>query len=130
MAEIKPADARIRALLRLGAADPVRYRHVRLVCGSHVLSNADNWYVPDRLTPEMNRQLDETDIPFGLIVKSLGFHRVRLAASLLLSRAGRPATGAGCPAARGAVGHSLGLPFSFVIETYTADVTISIAPGR
>jgi hypothetical protein len=129
-AEIKPADARIRALLRLGAADPVRYRHVRLVCGSHVLSNADNWYVPDRLTPEMNRQLDETDIPFGLTVKSLGFHRVRLAASLLLSRAGRPATGQGVLRHEALLVTASGLPFSFVIETYTADVTISIAPGR
>src|SRR5205809_260633 len=42
-------------LERLGARDPseVQYRRVELRCGAHVLSEADNWYVPGRLTPEM-----------------------------------------------------------------------------
>src|SRR5688572_14270691 len=34
-------------------ASEVRYRRVELRCGAHVLSKADNWYVPGRLTPEM-----------------------------------------------------------------------------
>ena len=36
----------------IGPDEPVAYRHVRLRCGDHVLSEADNWYVPSRLTPE------------------------------------------------------------------------------
>jgi chorismate-pyruvate lyase len=54
-----------RQLLGVSATEPVRYRRVRLTCGDHVLSEADNWYVPARLTPEMNRLLDTTDTAFG-----------------------------------------------------------------
>ena len=43
-----PADARV--LLGLGPNEPLRYRHVRLVCGATVLSEAYNWYVPAALT--------------------------------------------------------------------------------
>jgi len=67
--------AEIRALLRVSASEPVRHRHVRLSCGGHVLSEADNWYVPTRLTVEMNRALDTTDTPFGTVVRPLNFHR-------------------------------------------------------
>jgi hypothetical protein len=49
----------------------VKFRHVELACGSHVLSEADNWYVPSRLTPEMNRLLETTDTPFGRAVQDL-----------------------------------------------------------
>ncbi len=45
------------------------------MCGGHVLSEADNWYVPARLTPQMNRALDTSDTPFGAAVKALDFHR-------------------------------------------------------
>jgi hypothetical protein len=40
-----------RQLLGVGPAEPVRFRRVRLKCGAHVLSEAENWYVPSRLTP-------------------------------------------------------------------------------
>src|SRR6185312_11314138 len=63
------ADASIRALLKVDAKEPVRHRHVRLTCGGHVLSEADNWYLPERLTLSMNRVLDETDTPFGGVVR-------------------------------------------------------------
>jgi len=43
----------------------VKYRRVQPSCGDHILSEADNWYVPRRLTPEMNRLLETTDVPFG-----------------------------------------------------------------
>src|SRR5262249_38237697 len=46
-----------RQLLRVSATEPIRYRRVKLTCGSHVLSEADNWYVPARLTPAMNQVL-------------------------------------------------------------------------
>jgi chorismate-pyruvate lyase len=74
-----PAD--VRGLLKAGAAEPVRHRHVRLTCGGHVLSEADNWYLPARLTAAMNRALEETDTPFGAVVRPLNFHRQTLAAA-------------------------------------------------
>src|SRR5262249_34510931 len=51
----KAPTAEQRRLLQVSATEPVRYRRVRLSCGGHVLSEADNWYVPARLTAEMNR---------------------------------------------------------------------------
>lgn len=67
----KAADAETRRRLAVSADEPVRHRFVRLKCGDKVLSEADNWYVPARLTPEMNRALDETDTPFGKVVAPL-----------------------------------------------------------
>src|SRR5579871_5126781 len=49
----RPADSIVRNALEVPADAPLRYRRVDLTCGSHVLSQADNWYVPARLTPEM-----------------------------------------------------------------------------
>ncbi|WP_260927308.1 hypothetical protein [Novosphingobium sp. 9] len=54
------------------------FRHVRLTCGTRVLSEARNWFVPDRLTVDMNHTLTETDIPFGEAVAALAFRRDRL----------------------------------------------------
>jgi hypothetical protein len=80
-----PADAAVpadvRALLKVGETEPVRHRHVRLTCGGHLLSEADNWYVPARLTPAMNRTLDTTGTPFGAVVRPLNFHRKTIAAT-------------------------------------------------
>jgi chorismate-pyruvate lyase len=67
--------AEVRALLQVSDAEPLRHRHVRLTCGGHVLSEADNWYVPARLTPAMNDSLDHSDTPFGTVVRPLDFHR-------------------------------------------------------
>jgi chorismate-pyruvate lyase len=67
----KEATAEQRKRLGVGSDEPICYRRVRLVCGEHVLSEADNWYVPARLTSEMNRLLDGSDIPFGRVVQSL-----------------------------------------------------------
>ena len=60
-----------RRHLQVDDAEPLSFRRVELRCGSHVLSIADNWYVPGRLTPDMNRLLDETDTPFGRVVLPL-----------------------------------------------------------
>ena len=67
----KPPTAAQRARLAIGPDEPVRYRRVRLACGGRVLSEADNWYVPARLTPEMNATLDGTRTPFGRVVRPL-----------------------------------------------------------
>jgi hypothetical protein len=104
------AEASVRALLKVNANELVHHRHVRLTCGGRVLSEADNWYLPERLTLAMNRVLDETDTPFGGVVRPLNFHRRTLAAA----------------PARGAVLQVRALlltpdekPFSLVVENYT-----------
>ena len=78
-----------RAALDVSPDEPVAFRHVRLLCGTAVLSDARNWYVPARLTAAMNTALLSTETPFGTVVRPLGFHRERLE-----SRRGRAAE---CP---------------------------------
>ncbi len=65
-------------LLAPGPGEHLAYRHVRLVCGDKVLSNAHNWYVPARLPPDMNRELETSDTPFGEVIAPLHFTRQRL----------------------------------------------------
>jgi len=79
----KAPTAEQRQRLEVNAQDEVKYRRVQLRCGTRVLSEADNWYVPSRLTPEMNRLLETTDIPFGKVVKSLEPYRRTFAAKRL-----------------------------------------------
>ncbi len=81
----KPVPDDLRARLDVAAAEPLGYRHVQLVCGARVLSEADNWYVPSRLTAAMNLALDTTDEPFGKVVRPLDFRRRTLSAELLWS---------------------------------------------
>ena len=133
----KPPTAALRQALGVSAAEPIAYRRVRLSCGTHVLSEADNWYVPSRLTPEMNRQLETTDIAFGRAVQALKFRRRTLSAELLWSPlpqgwemgAPLPDSGAGrlaIPAQllqhRAVLTLPDGTPFSEVVETYTSEV--------
>jgi chorismate-pyruvate lyase len=68
---IAPPSAEQRERLGVGAEEPVKYRRVALACGAHTLSEADNWYVPSRLTPEMNRALETSDTPFGKVIAPL-----------------------------------------------------------
>jgi chorismate-pyruvate lyase len=72
-----------RERLQVTHGERVRYRRVELVCGNQVLSVAENWYVPDRLTAAMNRELDTTDAPFGRVVRPLGPFRRTFAARML-----------------------------------------------
>ena len=67
----KEPTAAQRERLRAGPGETVLYRRVQLAFGDRVLSDADNWYVPSRLTSEMNRLLETTDIPFGRAVRDL-----------------------------------------------------------
>jgi hypothetical protein len=115
-AEEAPSPA-TRAALGVSAEEPVTFRHVRLLCGTAVLSNAKNWYVPARLTPAMNAALLTTDTPFGTAVRPLGFRRERLE-----SRRGRTAE---CPPGT-VLSHKAvlrladGRGISLVAECYTA----------
>lgn len=132
-----PADDEVRRLLRADAAEPVRHRHVRLSCGGRVLSEADNFYLPARLTPEMNRVLDTGDTAFGRAVAALRFQRRTLSADLLWQPlppgwdrgAALPPPGPGplaIPARvlrhRAVLVLPDGTPFSALVETYTGEV--------
>ena len=79
----KPVSPEQRRELGVTPAEVIRYRRVRLLCGTVVLSEADNWYVPSRLTAEMNKLLDSTDMPFGRVVQALHFQRRTLSSTLL-----------------------------------------------
>ena len=135
----KPIPEDLRAPLKVDAAEPIGYRHVQLMCGTHVLSEADNWYVPDRLTTEMNQRLDTTDEPFGKVVQPLGFQRRTLSAELLWSplpsgwemspAQSMPAGDRGplrIPDAvlrhRAILFSATRVPFSVVVETYTNEL--------
>lgn len=121
----KPATRMLRARLGIGAHEPVRYRRVRLVCGEHILSEADNWYVPARLTAAMNRSLDETDTPFGRAIQPLRPHRRTLSSRRLWAPA---ADGALPPMPdalleqRAIVRDGGGRPLAEVVETYMRPV--------
>ena len=133
----KPASAEMRAALDVKADEPLGYRRVRLKCGDHVLSEADNWYVPSRLTPEMNHTLQTTDTPFGKAVAALHFRRHTLSANLLwrplpmdwemgaqsaLEKAGALTIPDHVLEHRAVLSTPDGGPFSEVVETYTAEV--------
>ena len=137
-----PTDAQ-RSELGVAPTEAVRYRHVRLTCGSLVLSEADNWYVPARLTPEMNHLLETTDTPFGAVVRKLHFRRHTLSARLLWMplppgwemNATAAEFGSGklrVPAEvlehRAVLTLPDGTPFSEVVETYTGNVLAFPAP--
>jgi hypothetical protein len=79
----KPISSAQRQELGITPTETVRYRRVNLRCGALVLSQADNWYVPSRLTPEMNKLLDTTDVPFGKVVQALHFRRHTLWSKVL-----------------------------------------------
>lgn len=81
----RPPTMEQREHLQVSEQEVVKYRRVQLTCGARVLSEADNWYVPSRLTPEMNRLLESTDTPFGRAVQSLEPYRQTFAATLLWS---------------------------------------------
>ena len=69
------AGADVRGRLEVGPDEPLRYRRVELRCGARVLSVAENWYVPARLTPAMNAELEHGDTPFGKVVRPLEPYR-------------------------------------------------------
>ena len=81
--EVKLTDQQRQELDITDAAEPVVYRRVQLVCGDQVLSEADNWYLPNRLTPEIDKVLAETDTPFGRAIRPLGPSRRTLSSTVL-----------------------------------------------
>jgi len=71
--------------LQVTSVSEVKYRRVELRCGAYLFSDADNWYVPGRLTAEMNALLETSEIPFGKAVQSLRPYRQTFAVALLWS---------------------------------------------
>ena len=141
----KAPTAQQRQQLGVDDREPIRYRRVRLRCGDYVLSEADNWYVPSRLTPDMNQQLDTTNIPFGRAVQALHFQRRTLSAKLLWSplpggwesgSAPLPGNLAALQIPPEVIEHRAilvlpsGTPFSEVEETYTRNVLAFPEPPR
>jgi len=61
----------VRAALSPAADEPVHYRRVRLVRGSLPLAVAENWFLPLRLTADMNDALRQSKIPFGTVIAPL-----------------------------------------------------------
>ena len=113
------ATPAIRQALRVGPDERLGYRHVRLTCGERVLSVAHNWYVPARLTQEMNRALEGGDAPFGKVTAPLRYTREERPAHRGRDRA--------CPGGtvltKGAVLRLPdGTPISLVVECYTSGI--------
>jgi hypothetical protein len=116
---VTAAPGVVRAALGAGPGETLAYRRVRLACGAHVLSEAENWYRPALLTAEMNARLASGETPFGLVVRPLGFTRADLAVEhpwragppphLVLRHVAVLTTAAGAR-------------FSYVVEAYTAEV--------
>jgi chorismate-pyruvate lyase len=135
-----------RRELWVAQTDPIRYRRVRLLCGTVVLSEADNWYVPGRLTPGINKLLDTTNTPFGRAVQQLHFQRHTISAKILapllpdswqMGSAVRVEGAGELPLPSHVLEHRAlltlpdGTPFSEVVETYTANVlAIPMQKGR
>ncbi|NHN85363.1 hypothetical protein GOB93_12030 [Acetobacter musti] len=112
----------IRELLAVGTEETVRYRRVHLTSGGPVLSRAENWYVPARLTAAMNRLLNTTTEPFGRVVSSLLISRETMESRKLSFSA----------ASDGILQHVAvlrrgdGTPVSVVREIYTAALIPSV----
>ena len=141
----KPATAEQRQLLKVGPNETIRYRRVNLRCGDLTLSKADNWYVPSRLSDEMNKQLDATDIAFGRAVQALHFQRHTISAKLLWSplpegwetaRQQESNSKGPLEIPNDLIQHSAvltlpdGTPFSEVVETYTSSILNFAEPPR
>lgn len=99
----------MRLRLKVAEGTPIAYRRVLLRCGGRNLSVADNWYLPSRLSPDMNSRLDATDSPFGVVVKPLAFQRRTLSSAP--DRHGRLIV-------RAVLVDRSGAPFSYVVERY------------
>lgn len=113
----KDPQETIRKQLRLAPDETVAMRNVQLTCGQTVLSVAWNWYVPSRLTPQMNEALRSTDTPFGKVVAPLRFRREPL--ETIRGRAEN------CPEGTISTHRAMlmlpdGRPLAYLIECYTA----------
>ena len=68
--ESVPVDT-YEGLLAIQAGELLRYRRVVLKWGHTAVSEAENWYLPDRLPPLMRWQIRHSNQPFGQIIHPL-----------------------------------------------------------
>lgn len=73
-----PSDA-YRGPLALGPGETLQCRRVRLAWGETVISEAENWYVPQRLPPSLRAALAHGTTPFGAVVEPLSPSRRTIA---------------------------------------------------
>lgn len=101
--------------LQLKPGEHVAYRRVKLGCGGHVLSEAENWYVPARLSAAMNAALERGDTPFGAVIAPLAPHREVISSERLWADGAAPED---ILRNRGLVLDHEGRPLAEVSETY------------
>ena len=121
----KPLSPAQRLRLAIGPDEPVRYRRVRPACDGRALSEADDRYVPGRLTPAMNAALDTMRTPFGRAVQSLDPVRRTLDQRVLSSRA-RPDADKPLFAVDALLATGSGGPFCTVAETYHGGALLAV----
>ncbi len=114
----------------MGPRERVVYRRVELACGERVLCEAENWYVPSRLTAEIREILANSDTPFGRAVTELNPVRETFAVEIFWrprgrrrgSAAAKPTSPGGCfSIAPSSTGRDAP-PFAEVNETYTNEI--------
>lgn len=118
-------SAHTRARLKIGADTEIRYRNVALMCGDTLLSVAQNWYVPERLTPAMNEVLTSSETPFGKVIAPLNPTRQTLSVTLQWEPCETGLDGAipkNLLEHRAILSSEEGLPIAGVIETYQRGV--------
>ncbi len=117
--------AKLREQLGVGPDEPIQVRHVALDCGDALLSLADNWYVPSRLTPEMNATLDNSDTPFGTVAQPLHFTRQPMSSQRGAADGCTPDT---ILTHRALLRLPDGRPLALVLECYQPDVLAPPGP--
>jgi chorismate-pyruvate lyase len=124
----RPASAAQRERLEVGPRERVVYRRVELACGERVLCEAENWYVPSRLTAEIREILANSDTPFGRAVTDLNPVRETFAVEIFWppDDAGAALPDADIPwrlfQHRALVYRPGRVPFAEVNETYTNEI--------
>lgn len=115
----------IRRELGVPADAALIHRRVDLMCGDVVLCRADNWYLPKRLTEQMNAELLAGETPFGVVVRALAFRRQTLSSNMLFDAL---AFDQDCRPPEDLLQHRAmlhapdGRPFSLLLETYTKQI--------
>lgn len=84
----KTPEASVLSQLAVETSEPLAYRKVELRCGERVLSIAENWYVPARLSVEMNHVLATSETPFGKAIAPLKPYRKTTNSIMLWSGSG------------------------------------------
>ena len=106
------ANAGLRDRLRLSDRDEVRHRAVRLLAGATVLSEAELWYVANRLPAAQVAELESSSVPFGRVMRPVRLRRV-----VLLARVCGPEETASLEH-RALLTHADGTPVAEVYERY------------